>query len=101
MPQHTRREAGHSRGRSWEGLLETLDSEWHDQDSERLRRSAAELLHKAVGAISDALSPEAQTHLANAQRELLEALRLIFEESRTRRPRRRGPRGRIDKIDID
>ena len=49
-------------------------------DTERLFELAQEIGHRLTGALRDVVPAEAQHHLLNAQRELLTALFLIYEQ---------------------
>lgn len=54
-------------------------------ESERLAELVTDLGHRLADAFGDVVSPEAQRHLRNAQREALTALFLIYEEQLGRR----------------
>jgi hypothetical protein len=85
------------------------------RDGERLIELINELGSRVTHVVSDMVPPSAQVHLLNAQRELITALMLIYENrvttappGRTRRAaaspagttRRRSPR-RVGKIPIE
>ena len=84
------------------------------RDGERVIELANELASRVGNLLSDMVPPSAQVHLLNAQRELITALMLIYENrvspasaGRARRgaaartaARRRSPR-RAGKIPID
>ena len=84
------------------------------RDGERLIELINELGSRVTHVVSDMVPPAAQVHLLNAQRELITALMLIYENrvtapptsrdrSRTSAPgsaRRRSPR-RVGKIPIE
>ena len=84
------------------------------RDGERLIELINELGSRVTHVVSDMVPPSAQVHLLNAQRELITALMLIYENRVTtpapgrtrsrsaapRTPRRRSPR-RVGKIPID
>ena len=84
------------------------------RDGERLIELINELGSRVTHVVSDMVPPSAQVHLLNAQRELITALMLIYENrvaappptragSRTSSPRaarRRSPR-RVGKIPIE
>jgi hypothetical protein len=84
------------------------------RDGERLIELINELGSRVTHVVSDMVPPSAQVHLLNAQRELITALMLIYENRMTtpppgrprspggaaRTPRRRSPR-RVGKIPID
>ncbi|HXC79360.1 MAG TPA: hypothetical protein VNU19_20185 [Candidatus Acidoferrum sp.] len=84
------------------------------RDGERLIELINELGSRVTHVVSDMVPPAAQVHLLNAQRELITALMLIYENRVTapppsrarssaaasRAPRRRSPR-RVGKIPID
>ncbi|MGH7861326.1 MAG: hypothetical protein ACREOS_03705 [Candidatus Dormibacteraceae bacterium] len=64
-------------------------------DSERLLELAADIGERVAGVLQDAVPPQAQTHLLNAQRELLTALLLIYEHQvKAHRPARVTARAR-------
>ena len=80
------------------------------RDGERLIELVSELGTRMSNLLSDMVPPSAQVHLLNAQRELITALMLIYEnrvapEPATRRARRVTPRRRTSrrdsKINID
>ncbi|MBO0745481.1 MAG: hypothetical protein J2P43_10700 [Candidatus Dormibacteraeota bacterium] len=54
-------------------------------EAERLAELVADLGRRLSQAFGDVVSPEAQRHLRNAQREVLTALFLIYEEQLGRR----------------
>jgi hypothetical protein len=81
------------------------------RDGERLIELMNELGARVTHVMSDMVPPAAQVHLLNAQRELITALMLIYENrvtattpgrasSSKRTPRRRTPR-RVGKIPIE
>ena len=84
------------------------------RDGERLIELLNELGSRVTHVVSDMVPPAAQVHLLNAQRELITALMLIYENRGTtapprarrgqsssqRTPRRRTPR-RVGKIPIE
>ena len=84
------------------------------RDGERLIELINELGSRVTHVVSDMVPPSAQVHLLNAQRELIAALMLIYENrvattppgrarSKTSAPRtarRRSPR-RVGKIPIE
>jgi hypothetical protein len=85
------------------------------RDGERLIELMNELGSRVTHVMSDMVPPAAQVHLLNAQRELITALMLIYENrvtaappgrarrdaaSSQRSPRRRTPR-RVGKIPIE
>jgi hypothetical protein len=84
------------------------------RDGERLIELINELGSRVTHVVSDMVPPSAQVHLLNAQRELITALMLIYENrvtappagrarSKTSAPRtarRRAPR-RVGKIPIE
>jgi hypothetical protein len=84
-------------------------------ESERILHFAQELTSRFGGAVKDMIPPEAQYHLLNAQREMLTALFLIYENQAggrrpsvrsARRPAAKGrksapKRERLSKIDIE
>ena len=84
------------------------------RDGERLIELINELGSRVTHVVSDMVPPAAQVHLLNAQRELITALMLIYENrvtapparrtgsrtSSTRTARRRSP-GRVGKIPIE
>jgi hypothetical protein len=80
------------------------------RETERLVEVAALIGGRLNSAVKDVIPPEAQTHLLNAQRELLTAVFLIYEHQVAGRraappaPRRRAsaPRKpRVQRIDIE
>jgi hypothetical protein len=81
------------------------------RESERLVEAATMIGQKLGSAMKDVMPPEAQTHLLNAQRELLTALFLIYEHqvgarrpepSTRKRTRTRSPRRpRVQRIEIE
>lgn len=84
------------------------------REAERVAEVAALIGQRLGSAMKDVLPPEAQTHLLNAQRELLTALFLIYEHQMgARRPqpaaRKRGRssrataerRPRVQRIEIE
>ena len=80
------------------------------RDGERVIELINELGTRVGHVLSDMVPPAAQVHLLNAQRELITALMLIYEnrvapEPATRRPRRTPKRRRATrrdtKIEID
>lgn len=84
------------------------------RDGERLIELINELGSRVTHVVSDMVPPSAQVHLLNAQRELITALMLIYENrvaaspptragsrtSSSRAARRRSPR-RVGKIPIE
>lgn len=79
-------------------------------DADRLVEVATLLGRRLNGAVQDMIPPEAQTHLLNAQRELLTAVFLIYEHqvgSRSQRPHqpakgaRATRRPRVQRIEIE
>jgi len=64
------------------------------RETERLAEMAALIGQRLNSAMKDVVPPEAQTHLLNAQRELITALMLIYEhrvtDGASGRPRRKG-----------
>jgi hypothetical protein len=84
------------------------------RDGERLIELINELGSRVTHVVSDMVPPSAQVHLLNAQRELITALMLIYENRVTAPPpgrprsrgasprttRRRSPR-RVGKIPIE
>ena len=85
------------------------------RDGERLIELINELGSRVTHVVSDMVPPSAQVHLLNAQRELITALMLIYENrvastppartgstrsSARPAPRRRSPR-RVGKIPIE
>ncbi len=69
-------------------------------EAERLAELVTDLGRRLAQAFGDVVSPEAQRHLRNAQREALTALFLIYEEQLGRRTGRPGaPREDDDKRD--
>jgi hypothetical protein len=83
------------------------------RDGERLIELINELGSRVTHVVSDMVPPAAQVHLLNAQRELITALMLIYENRVTAPPagtgsrrspqrtaRRRSPR-RVGKIPIE
>ncbi|HEY2598693.1 MAG TPA: hypothetical protein VGJ79_09460 [Candidatus Dormibacteraeota bacterium] len=84
------------------------------RDGERLIELINELGSRVTHVVSDMVPPSAQVHLLNAQRELITALMLIYENRMTAPPaggarskssarpaaRRRSPR-RVGKIPIE
>ncbi len=60
-------------------------------ESERLADLIIDVGHRLGQAFGDVISPEAQRHLRNAQREALTALFLIYEERLGRRTDRTTP----------
>jgi hypothetical protein len=63
------------------------------RDGERLIELMNELASRVTHVMSDMVPPAAQVHLLNAQRELITALMLIYENRVTSTPPGRGPRG--------
>ncbi|MBO0702026.1 MAG: hypothetical protein J2P38_03785 [Candidatus Dormibacteraeota bacterium] len=59
-------------------------------EAERLAELVTDLGRRLAQAFGDVVSPEAQRHLRNAQREMLTALFLIYEEQLGRRTGRTG-----------
>ena len=87
-----------------------------NRESERLAELATMIGQRLGSAMKDVLPAEAQTHLLNAQRELLTALFLIYEHqvgarrpgtpgspaAAPKRTRARAPRrDRVQRIEID
>jgi hypothetical protein len=77
-------------------------------ETERFAEVAALIGRRINGAMKDVIPPEAHAHLLNAQRELLTAIFLIYEQqagarrppaSRTRSRAARKPR--VQRIEID
>jgi hypothetical protein len=62
-------------------------------EAERLAELVTDLGRRLAQAFGDVLSPEAQRHLRNAQREALTALFLVYEEQMGRRTGRSAPAG--------
>lgn len=60
-------------------------------EAERLAELVTDLGHRLAQAFGDVISPDAQRHLHNAQREALTALFLIYEEQLGRRTGRGHP----------
>ncbi|MGH7777034.1 MAG: hypothetical protein ACREPI_07650, partial [Candidatus Dormibacterales bacterium] len=59
------------------------------------REPLSELFHRLTGLLREVVPPEAQVHLFNAQRELLAALAIMYEnQAGPRRPGGRGGRRR-------
>jgi hypothetical protein len=81
------------------------------RETERLAEVATLIGQRLGSAMKDVMPPEAQTHLLNAQRELLTALFLIYEHqvgarrpetSARKRTRTRSPRReRVQRIEIE
>jgi hypothetical protein len=80
------------------------------RDGERVIELASELGSRVSHLLSDMVPPAAQVHLLNAQRELITALMLIYENrvttsptagGRRRAPARRRTARRARKIPID
>jgi hypothetical protein len=80
------------------------------RDGERVIELINELGSRVSSVLSEMVPPSAQVHLLNAQRELITALMLIYENrvapapqaKRARRARtKRRTTGRDSKIDID
>lgn len=65
-------------------------------EAERLAELVTDLGRRLAQAFGDVVSPEAQRHLRNAQREALTALFLIYEEQLGRRTGRSGTPGTAD-----
>jgi hypothetical protein len=63
------------------------------RDGERLIELMNELGSRVTHVMSDMVPPAAQVHLLNAQRELITALMLIYENRVTAAPTGRGTRG--------
>lgn len=63
------------------------------RDGERLIELMNELGSRVTHVMSDMVPPAAQVHLLNAQRELITALMLIYENRVTATPPGRAPRG--------
>lgn len=70
-------------------------------EAERLAELVTDLGHRLSQAFGDVISPDAQRHLRNAQREALTALFLVYEEQMGRRTGRRGPAGPAGDADDD
>jgi hypothetical protein len=79
-------------------------------ETERFAEVAALIGRRLNTAVKDVIPPEAHAHLLNAQRELLTAIFLIYEQQAgARRPTTRAPRGRaqtarkprVQRIEID
>jgi hypothetical protein len=68
-------------------------------ESERLAELVTDLGHRLGQAFGDVISPEAQRHLRNAQREALTALFLIYEEQLGHRTSRHTPSAAEDDRD--
>lgn len=68
-------------------------------EAERLAELVTDLGRRLSQAFGDVVSPEAQRHLRNAQREVLTALFLIYEEQLGRRTGRADPAPREDEGD--
>lgn len=65
------------------------------RDGERVVELVNELTSRVGNVLSDMVPPAAQVHLLNAQRELITALMLIYENRvATAPPTRRKPRAR-------
>ena len=62
------------------------------RDGERLIELVNELGSRVSHVVSDMVPPAAQVHLLNAQRELITALMLIYENRVTTAPTSRGRR---------
>jgi len=62
------------------------------RDGERLIELVNELGSRVSHALTDMVPPAAQVHLINAQRELITALMLIYENRVTTAPTSRGRR---------
>jgi len=78
------------------------------RETERLAEMAALIGQRLNSAMKDVVPPEAQTHLLNAQRELLTALFLIYEHqlgarrpTRPSAPGRTPRRSRVQRIEIE
>jgi len=74
------------------------------RDGERLIETVNELGSRVAHLLSDMVPPAAQVHLLNAQRELITALMLIYENRVApppagKRARRAGPKRRTTKRD--
>jgi hypothetical protein len=63
------------------------------RDGERVIELINELASRVSHVLSDVVPPAAQVHLLNAQRELITALMLIYENRVTAAPMGRGRRG--------
>lgn len=63
------------------------------RDGERLIELLNELGSRVTHVVSDVVPPAAQVHLLNAQRELITALMLIYENRVTAAPPGRARRG--------
>jgi hypothetical protein len=63
------------------------------RDGERLIELLNELGSRVTHVMSDVVPPAAQVHLLNAQRELITALMLIYENRVTAAPSSRAGRG--------
>jgi hypothetical protein len=63
------------------------------RDGERLIELINELGSRVTHVVSDMVPPAAQVHLLNAQRELITALMLIYENRVTSAPPSRARRG--------
>jgi hypothetical protein len=63
------------------------------RDGERLIELLNELGSRVTHVVSDMVPPAAQVHLLNAQRELITALMLIYENRVTAAPGGRATRG--------
>jgi len=63
------------------------------RDGERLIELMNELAARVTHVMSDMVPPAAQVHLLNAQRELITALMLIYENRVTATPSARARRG--------
>lgn len=80
-------------------------------ETERIMEVAGLIGRRLNSAVKDVIPPEAQTHLLNAQRELLTALLLIYEHQvgqrrpavpARRRSRPAAPRSRrVQRIEIE
>ena len=83
------------------------------RDAERLVQVATMIGQRLNSAVKDVVPPEAQVHLLNAQRELLTALFLIYEQQvgarrpgvgpsrRPSSPRAAPRRRRVERIEIE
>ena len=70
-------------------------------ESARLLELALDMGQRVVGSVSERLPAEAKRHLLNAQREVIQALVIVYEQQAgTRRESRRGRPSDLDEEDV-
>ena len=70
-------------------------------ESARLLEFALDMGQRVVGSVSEMLPTEAKRHLLNAQREVIQALVIVYEQQAgTRRQTRRGRPSDLDEEDV-